>query len=87
MALATRDFDRDFEAMKAFDDVVNLETMGRDTGWLTAELCLQLMVGFGVEPLHSRVLVRAFDPTFCRDNGPSECLLALIITRRFALRR
>lgn len=36
VALAARDFDCDFRAMRTFDDVTILETMGRDTGWLAA---------------------------------------------------
>ena len=36
VALAVRDFDCDFRAMRTFDDVTILETMGRDTGWLAA---------------------------------------------------
>ncbi len=36
MALAARDCGRDLEAMTTFDDVVLLEAMGRDTGWLAA---------------------------------------------------
>lgn len=34
VALATRDFGRDFRAMSTFDDVTILETMGRNAGWL-----------------------------------------------------
>lgn len=36
LALATRDAGLDLEAMQTFDDVVILEAMGRDTGWLAA---------------------------------------------------
>ncbi len=36
LALATRDTGRDLEAMATFDDVVILEAMGRNAGWLTA---------------------------------------------------
>ena len=36
MALAARDAGLDLEAMQTFDDVVILESMGRDTGWLAA---------------------------------------------------
>jgi 6-phosphofructokinase len=36
VALAVRDFDRDFKAMQTFDDVTILETMGRNTGWIAA---------------------------------------------------
>ncbi len=36
LALATRDAGLDLEAMQTFDDVVILESMGRDTGWLAA---------------------------------------------------
>ena len=36
VALAVRDYDRDFAAMDTFDDVTILETMGRDSGWLAA---------------------------------------------------
>jgi 6-phosphofructokinase 1 len=36
LALATRDTGRDLEAMATFDDVIVLETMGRNAGWLTA---------------------------------------------------
>lgn len=36
VALAVRDFDRDFRAMQTFDDVTILETMGRNTGWIAA---------------------------------------------------
>lgn len=39
-ALAVRDFDCDFRAMKNFDHVTILETMGRDTGWLAAATTL-----------------------------------------------
>lgn len=36
VALAVRDFDRDFRAMQTFDDVTILETMGRNAGWIAA---------------------------------------------------
>jgi 6-phosphofructokinase 1 len=36
LALASRDTGRDLESMATFDDVVILETMGRNAGWLTA---------------------------------------------------
>jgi 6-phosphofructokinase 1 len=36
LALATRDTGRDLEAMVTFDDVILLETMGRNAGWLAA---------------------------------------------------
>jgi ATP-dependent phosphofructokinase / diphosphate-dependent phosphofructokinase len=36
LALATRDAGLDLESMQTFDDVVLLEAMGRDTGWLAA---------------------------------------------------
>jgi 6-phosphofructokinase 1 len=36
LALATRDTGRDLESMATFDDVVILEAMGRNAGWLTA---------------------------------------------------
>lgn len=36
VALAVRDYDRDFAAMQTFDDVTILETMGRTTGWVAA---------------------------------------------------
>lgn len=36
LALAARDTGRDLESMATFDDVVILETMGRNAGWLTA---------------------------------------------------
>lgn len=36
IAMAVRDYDRDFQAMATFDDVTILETMGRDSGWLAA---------------------------------------------------
>jgi 6-phosphofructokinase 1 len=36
LALATRDTGRDLEAMATFDDVILLETMGRNAGWLAA---------------------------------------------------
>nr|WP_254446776.1 6-phosphofructokinase [Ruegeria sp. HKCCD8929] len=36
VAMATRDYDRDFVAMDTFDDVTILETMGRGSGWLAA---------------------------------------------------
>ena len=40
LALATRDAGLDLEAMQTFDDVVILEAMGRDTGWLAAASAL-----------------------------------------------
>ncbi|MBC7814076.1 MAG: diphosphate--fructose-6-phosphate 1-phosphotransferase [Burkholderiales bacterium] len=40
MALVTRDAGRDLEAMATFDDVVILESMGRNTGWLAAASAL-----------------------------------------------
>jgi len=40
LALATRDTGRDLEAMATFDDVIILEAMGRNTGWLTAASAL-----------------------------------------------
>ncbi|MEA3337478.1 MAG: 6-phosphofructokinase [Chloroflexota bacterium] len=36
LALATRDTGRDMESMATFEDVIVLETMGRNAGWLTA---------------------------------------------------
>lgn len=36
VALATRDAGRDLESMATFDDVIIMETMGRNAGWLTA---------------------------------------------------
>ena len=36
LALAVRDTGRDVEAMRSFEDVVILEAMGRNTGWLAA---------------------------------------------------
>jgi 6-phosphofructokinase 1 len=36
LAMATRDTGRDLEAMATFDDVVILEAMGRNAGWLAA---------------------------------------------------
>jgi len=36
IAMAVRDYDRDFRAMSTFDDVTILETMGRNTGWIAA---------------------------------------------------
>lgn len=36
LALAVRDAGLDLEAMQTFDDVIILEAMGRDTGWLAA---------------------------------------------------
>lgn len=36
VAMAVRDYDRDFRAMETFDDVTILETMGRDSGWIAA---------------------------------------------------
>jgi 6-phosphofructokinase len=36
LALASRDVGFDLESMQTFDDVVLLEAMGRDTGWLAA---------------------------------------------------
>lgn len=36
VALAVRDYDRDFKAMSTFDDVTILETMGRNCGWIAA---------------------------------------------------
>ena len=36
LALATRDTGRDLESMVNFDDVIILETMGRNAGWLAA---------------------------------------------------
>lgn len=40
VALAVRDYDRDFKAMQTFDDVTILETMGRNTGWIAAASAL-----------------------------------------------
>jgi 6-phosphofructokinase 1 len=40
LALATRDTGRDLESMATFDDVVILETMGRNAGWLTVASAL-----------------------------------------------
>lgn len=40
MALVARDAGRDLEAMATFDDVVILESMGRNTGWLAAASAL-----------------------------------------------
>jgi 6-phosphofructokinase 1 len=40
VALATRDTGLDLEAMVTFDDVIILEAMGRDTGWLAAASAL-----------------------------------------------
>jgi len=40
MALVTRDAGRDLKAMATFDDVVILESMGRNTGWLAAASAL-----------------------------------------------
>lgn len=40
LALAARDAGLDLEAMQTFDDVVILEAMGRDTGWLAAASAL-----------------------------------------------
>ncbi|MBI5670113.1 MAG: diphosphate--fructose-6-phosphate 1-phosphotransferase [Chloroflexi bacterium] len=40
LALAARDTGLDLEAMTTFDDVVILETMGRDSGWLAAASAL-----------------------------------------------
>jgi len=40
LALAARDTGRDLEAMATFDDVVILEAMGRNTGWLAAAAAL-----------------------------------------------
>jgi len=40
LALATRDTGRDLESMATFDDVIILEAMGRNTGWLTAAAAL-----------------------------------------------
>lgn len=40
LALAARDAGLDLEAMQTFDDVVLLESMGRDTGWLAAASAL-----------------------------------------------
>jgi len=36
VAMAVRDYDRDFQAMETFDDVTILETMGRNSGWIAA---------------------------------------------------
>jgi 6-phosphofructokinase 1 len=40
LALATRDTGRDLESMATFDDVILLEAMGRNAGWLTAASAL-----------------------------------------------
>ena len=40
LALATRDTGRDLESMATFDDVVILEAMGRNAGWLAAASAL-----------------------------------------------
>lgn len=40
LALAARDSGLDLQAMTTFDDVVILETMGRDSGWLAAASAL-----------------------------------------------
>lgn len=40
LALATRDTGRDLESMVNFDDVIILETMGRNAGWLAAAAAL-----------------------------------------------
>ncbi|MCU0513179.1 MAG: diphosphate--fructose-6-phosphate 1-phosphotransferase [Anaerolineae bacterium] len=40
MALAARDAGRDLESMATFDDVVILEALGRDAGWLAAAAAL-----------------------------------------------
>lgn len=40
LALAVRDAGLDLEAMKTFDDVIILEAMGRDSGWLAAASAL-----------------------------------------------
>ncbi len=40
LALAVRDAGLDLEAMKTFDDVIILEAMGRDSGWLAASSAL-----------------------------------------------
>lgn len=40
LALATRDTGRDLESMATFDDVVILEAMGRNAGWLAAAAAL-----------------------------------------------
>lgn len=49
VAMAVRDFDRDFRAMATFDAVTILETMGRDTGWIAAASVL-LRQGGGTAP-------------------------------------
>jgi 6-phosphofructokinase len=40
LVMATRDTGRDLESMATFDDVIILEAMGRNTGWLTAAAAL-----------------------------------------------
>lgn len=40
MALTVRDLGRDLEAMSTFDDVIIVEAMGRNTGWLAASSAL-----------------------------------------------
>lgn len=40
MALITRDTGRDLESMRTFDDVVILEALGRNAGWVTAASAL-----------------------------------------------
>lgn len=40
MALATRDAGLDLEAMATFDDIILLESMGRNSGWLAAASAL-----------------------------------------------
>jgi 6-phosphofructokinase len=40
LAMATRDTGRDLEAMATFDDVIILEALGRNAGWLTAASAL-----------------------------------------------
>jgi ATP-dependent phosphofructokinase / diphosphate-dependent phosphofructokinase len=39
-ALATRDLGRDLEAMETYEDVIILETAGRDAGWIPAATAL-----------------------------------------------
>lgn len=40
LAIATRDVGRDLEAMATYEDVMILETLGRDAGWLAAASAL-----------------------------------------------
>lgn len=60
VAMAVRDYDRDFRAMQTFDDVTILETMGRNTGWVAA--ASTLLKEPGSAPHMILMPERALDP-------------------------